>query len=444
MGVAMKKLNLLFAALTLLWVLPSYAGEDDFLRPVGRPPKAKPQRRQGGQALPPLPLPVTPLRRSEKKRPPSPATLIGKVVWGSHLDYTWEDGNVSRVYDWNMVPADCQQLLKAAKTMLGVEYKVESADLETFNATPAEIPVLYFSGARSLKLTDAEREKLRNYMLRGGMIWFDSCVGSPYFYKSVLAELELILPESPIIRVPADHPIFHAVDDAVKANVTTQKDIAPVLDGVYIGSRLAAVISPYGLGASWDVTDTSLIPEANFYDRRSATQLGLNLVAYSVGYFRVGQSHAKADVFRSKDLASNNDVLVFTQVKTNGVWNTEPGAAGNLLRFLNRNLNIEVSYLKKSIRLGKDEIERTPFLYLSGITDFKLSSTERKALKQFVGREAGTGRDFCHCQAGTYPRRARCFHCRPLPSGEGGLYPGSQSKVQEHLFAVAGRHLNRR
>lgn len=365
-----------------------FAGEDDFLRPVGRPPKAKPQRRQGGEALPPLPLPATPLRRSEKKRPPSPATLIGKVIWGSYLDYTWEDGNVSRVYDWNMVPADCQQLLRTAKQILGVEYKIESTALNTFNATPAEIPVLYFSGARSLKLTDADREKLRKYMRQGGMIWFDSCVGSPYFYKSVVIELQKILPESPLVRVPADHPVFHAVDDANIASVRTKKDIAPVLDGVYIGSRLAAVVSPYGLGTSWDVTDTSLIPEANFYDRKSATVLGLNLTAYSIGYFRVGQSHAKADVFRTEDTVKNNDALVFTQIQTNGVWNTEPGAAGNLLRFLNRNLNIEVSYLKKSLRLGEDTIERTPFLYLTGITDFHFSPKERLALTEFI-RQGG-------------------------------------------------------
>ena len=74
-----------------------YANEDDFLRPVGKPPKAKPQMRQGGEAIPPLPLPATPLRRSEKKRPPSPATLIGKVIWGSYKDFKWENGQTTRV-----------------------------------------------------------------------------------------------------------------------------------------------------------------------------------------------------------------------------------------------------------------------------------------------------------------------------------------------------------
>ena len=34
-------------------ILPVSAGEDDFLKPVGKPPVAKAQRRQGGEAMPP-------------------------------------------------------------------------------------------------------------------------------------------------------------------------------------------------------------------------------------------------------------------------------------------------------------------------------------------------------------------------------------------------------
>ncbi len=96
-------MSMLFSGLLFTGAaLPLSAGEDDFLKPVGKPPVAKAQRRQGGEAMPPLPLPATPLRRSEKKRPPSPTTLIGKVVWGGYIDYTWENGITSRVFDWNM------------------------------------------------------------------------------------------------------------------------------------------------------------------------------------------------------------------------------------------------------------------------------------------------------------------------------------------------------
>ncbi|MHB8903255.1 MAG: twin-arginine translocation signal domain-containing protein, partial [Thermoguttaceae bacterium] len=64
---------------------PRALAQDENSGPIdcGPPPQAKPQSRTGGESFAPLPLPVTPLRRSEKKRPPSPPALIGKVVLGA-------------------------------------------------------------------------------------------------------------------------------------------------------------------------------------------------------------------------------------------------------------------------------------------------------------------------------------------------------------------------
>jgi hypothetical protein len=342
-----------FAA-ALLLTTALRAGEDYFLRPIGLPPKAAPQMRQGGEALPPLPLPATPLRRSEKKRPPSPATLIGKVVWGAYLDYTWENGQVTRVYDWNMVPADCQSLLRAAYRNLNMDYKVETVSLDGFDATPAQIPVLYFSGGRSLKFTDAQRETLRRYLLAGGMVWFDSVVGSPYFYKSALTELGQLLPEAQIRRLPEDHPLLHVVSDTTLLNTKTKRDILPVLDGVYIGSRVAAIVTPYGLGAGWDNTAPDLVAQADYYDRPSSLRLGMNLVAYAMGYFRAGQAHAQAQLYTAEDAQTGGDPVTFAQIRTDGVWNTEPGGANNLLRFMRKNMSLKTSAMVRTDRLGTD------------------------------------------------------------------------------------------
>lgn len=376
--------TLLLLALSALSLQVFGLSEDDYLRPIGKPPKAKPQMRQGGEAVPPLPLPATPLRRTEKKRPPSPATLIGKVMWGSFLDWKWENGEVTRVYDWNMLPAECQQILTAARRSLNMEYKVETVGLDAFNATPAEIPVLYLSGGRKLKLNDQHRALLRRYMLAGGMVWFDSVVGSPYFYTSALSELGKMFPETSVKRLPLDHPVFHMVDDTISVSVRSRKDVPPVLDGLYIGNRLAAVVSPYGMGCGWDNANPYLIQKANYYDRRSAMMLGLNLMTYAVGYFRVGQAHAKANVYRSEDATANTDPLIFAQVRTNGVWNTEPGAANSLLRFMNRGMSVKTSYKRQVISLEKDPLDQLPFLYLSGITDFSFTEAQMSALRRYL------------------------------------------------------------
>ncbi len=61
-----------------VWSAEANSGPID----CGPPPPAKPQHQTGGESFPPLPLPATPLRRSEKKRPPSPPALVGKMAMG--------------------------------------------------------------------------------------------------------------------------------------------------------------------------------------------------------------------------------------------------------------------------------------------------------------------------------------------------------------------------
>ena len=346
----------LAAVSLLLFATAAHAvSEDDFLKPVGLPPKAKPQMRQGGEALPPLPLPATPLRRSEKKRPPSPSTLIGKVIWGSYLDYTWENGMITRVFDWNMVPADCQSLLRACYKHLNTDYKVEATPLAGFNATPAEIPVLYF-----LRRTLAH-SPTPNARPCAAICSLAAWSGStPVAARAVLLQTGspnsvATLPEAQIRRLPEDHPLLHMVDDTVKLSTKTKVEML-LVRMVHIGSRVAAVVSPYGLGAGWDNTAPELIKQADYYDAPSALRLGMNLVAYAMGYFRVGQAHAKAQIYSDEDAQANADPVVFAQVRTSGVWNTEPGAANNLLRFMKKNLSVKATYLTRTVKLDTDPI----------------------------------------------------------------------------------------
>ena len=56
------------------------AGENDWFVPLGKPPEAPPKRVNGAEGFPPLPLPATPLRRTERHRQPTPPALFGKVA----------------------------------------------------------------------------------------------------------------------------------------------------------------------------------------------------------------------------------------------------------------------------------------------------------------------------------------------------------------------------
>ena len=143
----MNQNRFLSAALLTLLAQSAFAlSESDYFKPLGKPPEANKNRIKGGEAVPPLPLPATPLRRSERKREPAPPTLIGKVIWGESADFTYEDGQKTQIADWNLAPADCQQILKKAGHYLKLQYRHVDLNLSTFSGDPAEIPVLFFSG----------------------------------------------------------------------------------------------------------------------------------------------------------------------------------------------------------------------------------------------------------------------------------------------------------
>src|SRR5437870_12526663 len=77
--IMLKRLYLI--VLTLL-LIAGMTFADEFVNPKANiPPKAAPQRRNAGEGVPPLPLPATPLRRSEKKREPSPPALLGNITF---------------------------------------------------------------------------------------------------------------------------------------------------------------------------------------------------------------------------------------------------------------------------------------------------------------------------------------------------------------------------
>src|SRR3954469_24961105 len=112
----MNRLALLLAA-GLLVVGGGFARAQEFENPKANiPPKAAPQRRNGGEGMPPLPLPATPLRRSEKKREPSPPALVGNITFSkTSLQGTG--------VDWQTTIIDIERWVEFTNTTLGQRYR---------------------------------------------------------------------------------------------------------------------------------------------------------------------------------------------------------------------------------------------------------------------------------------------------------------------------------
>ncbi len=361
------------------------ADEKEWFVPLGQPPQTPPKRISGGESFPPLPLPATPLRRTERKRQPSPPKLIGKVMWGEKANFAYENGMACEIADWNLCPTDVKKILEKAGNALGMRYGEEPVLLGTFHGDPRQMPVLFLSGTRTLKLDQTSVAALRTFVLQGGMVIFDSIAGSPYFYDSARNVIEQVIPGGAIRTIPADHPLYHIVYDVDKVgyprNVNTDK---PFLEGVYVGCRVAILLSKYGLGCGWDDHEVPLIPKAAFYNVDSACKLGVNIIAYAVGYADVGGLEARPELSAEVDEKAPTSELVFAQLEHGGAWNVHPGAASALLRNLRQNSSVKVNLKRQSVKLGRDDLAPYAFLYMTGLDDFTLDERAVDALRRFL------------------------------------------------------------
>ena len=126
---------------------------------------------------------------------PPHAFLLGLLVaflllfTASGLAQTGKELYGADVY-WNATPSDVNNLLKKMKSQTDANFQMEIRTLGQISENPEQNPVLFRSGHYHFSYTPQEREKLRKYLLNGGMIIFNTGLGSKPFYDSVVEELK--------------------------------------------------------------------------------------------------------------------------------------------------------------------------------------------------------------------------------------------------------------
>ncbi|MCU0915396.1 MAG: DUF4159 domain-containing protein [Planctomycetes bacterium] len=413
-------------------------GENDWFVYLGNkaPPKAPPKQINAAEALPPLPLPATPLRRTERKKPPQPETLMGKVIWGESASFTDSTGDQVQIADWNLCPTDVERLLEKARET-GLSYHWTNVNLSDFQLDPKTLPALIFSGARTLRLSDAHLQALRSYVLDGGTVICDSIAGSPFFYESAKQAFLQAFPECRWRVLPSDHPLYHMFVDVTRVSYPRpQGTNEPLLEGMYIGSRVGVLLSKYGLGCGWnrDTDRLAQIPKAAYYDIKSAGEIGVNLTAYLVGYADAAVVEARPEIYAAADQKPPTDEFVFAQLKHEGAWNVHPGAATNLLTMLRRHTTIRVNLKRIVVDPEKDDLTGYAFLYLTGLDDFSFAPRAVAALQQFLQAGGfllvnnGLG-------LGTFDRAVRRELARILPEAKFQVLPDAHG-LYSSLFKI--------
>ncbi|MBI4617232.1 MAG: DUF4159 domain-containing protein [Planctomycetes bacterium] len=400
--------------------------------PCGQGREGKPRRIKGGESFAPLPLPATPLRRTERKREPAPPTLIGKIVWGGNHTGRTRDGEEYRFADWNLDPSDVQRLLKAANRELGIRFTDTRIDLRSFSYDPAEVPILYLSGTRAPSFDAETLRRLRGYVEAGGSLWADACHGSKEFAGAFRAMMAAAFPDRPLAPLAPDHALFRAARTITRvrysAAVTDRPDGAPWLEGIYIGCRTAVLLTPYDLSCAWDSLHE---PEgASCVVGRDAFDLGVNMVAYALAYHDLGRYLAEKRTLETQDPSLTGD-FTFAQIRFDGLWDPDPSAFANLLEAVLAETSTRVCLGRTAVRLAGDDLSVHPFLYMTGHGDFRLSDDEVRGLAAYLESGGTLLADAC-CGDLVFDAAFRRELARALPGRKLETLPGDHPVLSAH------------
>jgi hypothetical protein len=421
----------LLAAATLLAQAPAGA------RSCGPPPRARPHRRTGGESFPPLPLPATPLRRTEKKRPPAPPALVAKVRYGNVVEGTDESGKPFRYLDWTTDPDDMRNLMGRFSRDVGVRRRSIEMTFEEFSWDPAEIPVLYLTGHEGYELSLEARKRLRRYLQDGGSLICDACCGSDEFLKAWVREMNVVFPRRKSVRLAPDHPVFHTVYDIDEVGYEVEGKgrfrAPPTLLGVSIGCRTAVFLTPYDLSCAWSghrhdrgkrVWSEKTGPE-------DANRLGVNMLAYAQAFYGLGRSLAVQKIYHEAELPAEQS-FVFGQVVHGGDWDPDPGAAANLLRYVQDETTLGVRFRREAVDLAEDEVFEHPMLYMTGHDDFVLRPAEVERLRTYLRMGGVLVADAC-CGRKSFDLAFRREIARVLPETKLEALP-----VDHEIFRASG------
>ncbi len=287
---------------------------------------------------------------------------------------------------WNATPNDVNNLLRRMKDQAKANFHMDIRSLSEISTDPEENPVLYRTGHYRFEFSAAERKRLRDYLLAGGMILFNTGLGSRPFYESVVKELAAIFPEQPLQRLTADHPIFHAYYDVDRVEYTPAVAAAgfrgnePWFDAVEINCRVVALVSRWGLAVGWegDVKD-----EYQAYRPDSAFRLGVNILTYASSMRAWAKNAAQAMRFVDRDMPKS-DTVALAQIRYDGIWKTRHAGLSVLLQSFNRRTGIPVQFGLKDMGLADAGLFASPLIYLTGHEYFELKPAEVSALRDYL------------------------------------------------------------
>ena len=275
---------------------------------------------------------------------------------------------------WNQRPRDVANFARwmGVQTERDINWQITNLDVSEDELHDA--PFLYLSGNKELTLKPEQAEKLRQFILHGGMVLFNSDCGfsnvTNPFTTSIIKLGKQLFPEYEFRSLPDTHPIF--TSEQYPPNRWKRK---VVLRGLSNGVRELMVMMPNDPAKSWQLQETGGI------GHEEAFQATDDLILYGTDKTNLrvkGQSF----LIKPDPAVTATDTVKIARLKYDRNWNPEPGGWDRLTALMHNQAKVDVTV--ETVELNDQPITGYKIAHLTGTTALSFSAAQQQQLKNFV------------------------------------------------------------
>jgi hypothetical protein len=254
-----------------------------------------------------------------------------------------------------------------------------------------QAPIAYFNGHEAPDFGEEGKQRLREFVEQGGLIFAEACCNSPAFDQGFRELIREVFPEQgdQLRPLPEDHAVWRA------RHVLTP-DVHPLL-GIEHGCRTVVIYSPQDLSCFWNQMETQ--PENPSVIK--ASRVGQNVVDYATGRELPADKLAVRDVTRIEREAPKRGAMHIAKLRHTGEWNVAPMAIPHLMSFLRQSeLKFDVVVNHRELTTPRDpNLRLYPLVYMHGRAAFSFQPEDVAALRKHL--EPGGGLLFADAACGS-------------------------------------------
>ena len=194
---------------------------------------------------------------------------------------------------WDTAPTAARNILTAVNRTVGLTASTEPGTILLSDESLFDYSMLVMHGRHGFTATAEERERLKEYLLRGRLLMADACCGAKPFDRSFRDFMQDLFPEQRLERIPVDHELFTSEDfyDLRKVdrrvavqggNATLEGGVVsgpPFLEGIKIDGRYVVIYSKHDISCALE-RQASIACAGYVTD--DAVRISVNIFLYSM------------------------------------------------------------------------------------------------------------------------------------------------------------------